>query len=143
MSDFRLEVIRFSENNKQTLAKFIVFDDWNCELGQGYMLELPDRDNEKSISRINEGEYDCVKRNSEKFGDHFHVLNVDGRSYILIHVGNYYADTRGCLLPGLGLKDVNSDGERDVVQSTKAMKMLNELLPDKFRLIVKNQFVNK
>jgi hypothetical protein len=138
--NFTLEIIRFSESDKQTLSKFIVFDDYNCELAQGFMLELPDRNNETGVSRINEGEYDCVKRISEKYGNHFHILNVEDRSYILIHVGNYYTNTRGCLLPGDRLVDINNDGLKDVVKSGKTMKMLNELLPEKFKLVIKNQF---
>lgn len=137
----KLEVLRFSENEFQTLSKFIVFDDWNCEVAQGYMLELPDRNNQTSVSRINEGEYDCVKRVSEKYSDHFHVLNVDGREYILIHHGNYYTNTRGCLLPGDGLIDINGDGLKDVVNSKNTMYMLNQVLPNKFKLIIKNQFL--
>ena len=136
---FRIEVIRFLENDKQTLSKFIVFDDYNCELTQGYMLELPDRNNETSISCINEGEYDCVKRFSEKYGNHFHVLNVFGRSYILIHHGNFYYNTRGCLLPGDGLKDINKDGLKDVTNSKNVMEILNNVLPEEFKLIIKNQ----
>ena len=137
----RLEILRFFENSKQTLGKFIVFDDYNCELAQGYILELPDKDNETSISRINEGEYDCVKRNSKKYGDHFHVLNVEDRKYILIHVGNYYTNTRGCLLPGDSLVDLDGDGLKDVANSGVTMDMLNELLPKQFKLIMKNQIL--
>lgn len=136
-----LEVLRFFENDFQTLAKFIVFDDWNCELAQGYILELPDRCNEIKTSRIYEGEYECVKRYSKKYGNHFHVLDVCGRTYILIHHGNYYTDTKGCLLPGDSLSDINDDGLRDVTNSKKTMKMLNDLLSDKFKVVIKNQFL--
>jgi len=135
----KLEILRFSENTKQTLGKFIVFDDYNCELAQGYMLELPDRKNETGVSRINEGEYVCIKRNSNKYGDHFHVLDVEGRKYILIHIGNYNTDTRGCLLPGSGLSDINGDGLKDVTGSGDTMDLLNDLLPDTFKLVMKNQ----
>ena len=137
----RLEVLRFSENEQQTLSKFIVFDDYNCELAQGFILELPNKNNQTSISRINEGEYDCVKRNSEKYKDHFHVLDVPERSYILIHVGNYHTDTRGCLLPGDSLVDINKDGLKDVVNSGNTMKILNRILPKEFKLIIKNQIL--
>ena len=138
---FRLEILRFSESDKQTLSKFIVFDDYNCELGQGYILELPNRNNKTSISRINEGEYDCEKRSSEKYGDHFHVLNVPDRSWILIHIGNYHTSTRGCLLPGDGLVDINGDGLKDVVNSGPTMRRLNEVLPEQFKVIIKNKIM--
>tara|TARA_R110000772_G_scaffold1337_2_gene4664 strand:+ start:3283 stop:3699 length:417 start_codon:yes stop_codon:yes gene_type:complete len=137
----KLEIIRFSENSRQTLSKFIVFDDYNCELAQGFMLELPDNNNERRISRINEGEYDCIKRNSKKYDNHFHVLNVVDRSYILIHKGNYNRDTKGCILPGSGLIDIDGDGLLDVVSSVPTMKMLNRILPNKFKLVIKNQIL--
>jgi hypothetical protein len=136
----RIELSRFLENDFQTLSKFIVFDDYNCEIARGVMLELPDENNEKMISRINEGEYDCVKRFSKKFKNHFHVLDVLDRSYILIHIGNYYTNTWGCILPGKDLVDIDGDGLKDVTSSGSTMKMLNEILPDKFKLIIKNEF---
>jgi hypothetical protein len=136
----RLDIIRFLENEEQTIGKFIVFDDFDYEVAQGYVLELPDRNNQTSISRINEGEYDCIKRYSEKYGDHFHVLNVLNRSYILIHVGNYYTNTRGCILPGDSISDIDGDGLKDVLNSGDTMDMLNEILPDEFILNIYNQF---
>ena len=137
---YRLEVLRFYENEYQTLSKFIVLDDYNCELAQGYILELPDRNNQRSIYRIPEGDYTCVKRYSEKYRDHFHVLDVENRDFILIHYGNYYTNTRGCLLVGSGLVDIDGDGLRDVTHSKKTMNMLNKLLPRTFELSIYNQF---
>jgi hypothetical protein len=137
----RLEIVRFQENEYQTLSKFIIIDEWNCEVAQGYMLELPDNNNESNISRIYAGEYHCKKRYSEKYGNHFHVLNVVGRLYILIHHGNYYTNTRGCILPGEGLVDINGDGLKDVTSSKRTMDLLNEILPDEFILEIKNQIV--
>ena len=70
--------------------------------------ELPWRDNIKSISCIPVGEYDCEIRNSRKFGKTYWVRNVQGRSYVLIHSGNYAGDKslgyrshiEGCILLG-------------------------------------------
>lgn len=137
----RFEILRFFENEFQTLGKFVVFDDWNCELAQGFIMELPYKDNQTNVSRIDEGEYDCVKRNSQKYGDHFHILDVPGRDYILIHIGNYHTDTRGCLLPGEGLVDIDGDGLRDVTGSGSTMRMLNEIMDEQFKLIIKNQIL--
>jgi len=135
----RIEIIRIDEDEKQTISKFIVFDDRDFEVAQGFMLELPDKQNQKRISRIPEGEYDCVKRFSEKHKDHFHILNVPNRSYILIHVGNYNGDTLGCLLPGQSLVDLNSDGYMDVTSSGPTMTLLNKILSNEFKVIIKNQ----
>ena len=105
--DFKLEILRFPSEDIQTLGLFNVYDGSNALVFKGVTLELADKDNQRSISRINQGQYTCVKRTSEKYGDHFHVLDVEGRDYILIHSGNYYTHTRGCILPGEKFVDIN------------------------------------
>lgn len=127
-------LIRYDHGEKQTLGKMIVLNEALEELYQCELLELPDRENAKSISRIPEGVYSLVKRKSKKYGWHFHVKNVPGRSMILIHFGNYYTNTRGCLLPGRSLSDLNHDGLKDVTHSKQTMEKLLELAPDKLTL---------
>jgi len=139
MTKMKIELIRFFENDIQTLGKFRVLDKIGTELFQGFMLELADKGNQNSISRIPEGIYDVVKRNSPKYGDHFHLINVPGRSYILIHVGNYYTNTRGCLLPGEGIYDINGDGLKDITNSANTMKKLNKIMDDEFTIEIKDQ----
>lgn len=124
------------DNGTQTISRFVVVNYSNSEVLHGFMLELPDRDNAFSISRINPGVYTCIKRNSAKYGDHFHVLDVEDRDYILIHAGNFYYNTRGCLLPGDSLADINNDGFRDVLNSQRTMDKLNDMLPNQFQLVV-------
>lgn len=71
-------------------------------------LELPWRDNTHRISCIPIGDYVCVIRKSPKFGIVFHLTNVEGRSFILVHWGNFAGDVNkgwkthsaGCLLLG-------------------------------------------
>ena len=97
-------------------------------------LELPEKNNAPQISCIPQGTYAVIKRNSPKYGDHFHILDVPGRSAILIHHGNYHTDIRGCILVGFGHSDINKDGYLDVTSSRDAMKWLNEKLPKEFIL---------
>jgi hypothetical protein len=47
-----------------------------------FSLEPAWKNKERNQSCIPPGRYKVVKRNSPKFGDHFHVLNVPGRDYI-------------------------------------------------------------
>lgn len=73
-----------------------------------HTLELPWRDNQRSISCIPVGEYDVHLRLSPKYGSIYHVREVPDRSYILIHSGNWAGDVEkgfkthvnGCILLG-------------------------------------------
>ncbi len=97
-------------------------------------LELPWKDNEKMVSCIPAGKYTCVKRNSKKYGDHFHVTNVSNRDMILVHPANKVSELRGCLAPGVTHADIDKDGIIDVTSSVATMKKLLSILPDKFEL---------
>ena len=99
-------------------------------------LELPYVNNERNISCIPTGNYCVSKRNSPKYGDHFIIKDVPGRSYILIHHGNYHTDIRGCVLVGSAFKDINLDGQTDVINSKGTMKKLLDILPNEFDLII-------
>ena len=106
------------------------------ELFRFYTLELPWRNNERSISCIPEGTYKTIKHKSPKFGNSFWLQDVQNRSEILIHRGNFTRDTRGCILPGLQLKDIDQDGGVDVAQSRRCMSHLWDNLPNKFKVII-------
>lgn len=126
---------RLTHEAKQTLGELNFFQDVNM-MFSCKILELPDRANQNSISRISAGKYSCVLRWSEKYKWHYHILDVPGRSYILIHFGNYYTNTRGCLIAGAGFHDINKDGFRDVTSSKKTMKRMIDIVPDKFELTI-------
>ena len=130
----RVEIYRVTSDNKQTLGTLEVKDDYGNVVFNCLTLELPYNHNVKFISRIPQGEYEVEKRISDRLNEHFHVLDVDNRTFIMIHAGNYYTDIRGCILVGKTLKDINSDGEKDVTESRKTLDILLNLLPDYFEL---------
>lgn len=74
-------------------------------------IELPWKNNEKRVSCIPEGRYFIRKRYSQKFKWHLEVVDVQNRSYILIHpANNALQELNGCIAPvtklsgpGLGL----------------------------------------
>jgi len=94
-------------------------------------LELPWRDNERSLSCIPVGVYDCVKYDGSRFRDVFYVRDVPGRSGILIHAGNSLDDTSGCILVGQIFTPTG------LLNSRLAMASLNAILPDRFNLNIK------
>tara|TARA_R110002049_G_C9175744_1_gene562616 strand:- start:12904 stop:13311 length:408 start_codon:yes stop_codon:yes gene_type:complete len=128
-------LIRLSNEKKQTLGSLQIFDGTN-KIFECHTLELANKDNQRSVSRIPEGTYKCVARISDKYSRHFHVTKVDDRSLILIHAGNYHTHTRGCILVGKSLLDINGDGYRDVTNSKTTMNELNSLNMDSFDLTV-------
>ena len=82
--------------NDKCILGTLIFDGFTC-----VTLELPDKENQRDISCILEGDYICKKIVSPKFGLVFQILNVSCRSNVLFHVGNYPNDTHGCILVGL------------------------------------------
>lgn len=93
--------------------------DGSCTIGKltlpcGYTcltVERPWLDNMANTSCIPEGVYklslrasDVVKRTSGgEFNSGWEVKDVAGRTYIMIHPGNWAKDTNGCILPGENL----------------------------------------
>lgn len=135
----RLLLERIDGSKVQTIGRMYALDKNDTSVYNCPTLELPWRENKNSISCIPEGTYKVVKRISKKFGEHFHVLDVEGRSYILIHKGNYYTDIRGCILVGKDLSDINRDGHIDVVSSGSAMEDLLKIMPEEFTLTIIRQ----
>jgi hypothetical protein len=67
-----------------------------------YTLELPWRDNKHNISCIPAGEYIAERYLSPEHGYVlFRLIDVPGRGYIELHIGNLPCDSKGCLLLGV------------------------------------------
>lgn len=103
-------------------------------------LELPWLDNQKYVSCIPTGFYRARKHISPTFGESIWILDVPGRSEILIHFGNYAGsknpntgrpDTKGCVLVGKAFVDIDGDGKLDVTASKSTMGQLYNLITNK------------
>lgn len=111
-----------------------------------YILELPWRDNATGLSRIPDGEYECRVHHSNKYGRVWHVTGVDGRSWILIHNGNFAGDTlkgwkthsQGCLIIGDRFGVIGN--QRAVLSSRVARNRFQSITADlqSFKLTVQN-----
>jgi hypothetical protein len=132
----KAKLIRLVQEEVQTLGQFLFFDAALNIIFKCKVLELPDRNNQKSISRILAGKYKCVLRYSVTYGWHYHVLDVKGRTLILVHFGNYYLDTEGCLIVGNNFTDINKDGYRDVTSSRKTLKKMLAIVGNEFELLI-------
>jgi hypothetical protein len=89
-------------------------------------LELPWKENKPGISCIPEGSYALRRRFSPRFKNHFEILGVPGRKYILFHAGNNaLKELRGCIAPVL-----QHTGEGRGLHSRMALqKMKDRLYP--------------
>ena len=126
---------RLYENDKQTLGRLYLYDGIH-EVFSCCTLELPDLDNAPNVSRICGGAYKVKRRYSEKHRWHYHIQDVEGRSLILFHRGNYYTQIEGCILVGTDFRDINGDGLTDVVNSGIAMETFLSVAGEEFDLII-------
>lgn len=131
--DLSLEITRLSDDSNQTLGELkVVGHPFNCKT-----LELPYRDNKRRVSCIPCGVYNVVKRVSKKYGNHFHILNVENRDYILIHAANFVRQLLGCVAVGDSFKDIDNNGLKDVTNSKATLKKLLSIMPNEFKIEIK------
>lgn len=142
MKKISLLLSRLVDNGQQTIGSLQAY----C-IGEFSLLfstlELPFKNNNKNTSCILPGKYTCSKRFSEKYGWHLIVNDVLGRSYILIHYGNFNTDTKGCILIGDGFAKINKDSLMDLTNSRKSLQKLMSYISDddKIELIIQEAII--
>jgi hypothetical protein len=92
---------RHFDNGVATLGRLFINGAPEC-----YTLEPPWKDNQRLVSCIPPGTYPLSLRYSPRFTPKYghkliQVSNVPNRDDILIHIGNFYKDTEGCIMVGL------------------------------------------
>jgi hypothetical protein len=118
-----------------------------CVNGDTFVsLELPWRENNRSVSCIPPGIYLCTLITSKKYGEVYYVNDVPNRSGILIHAGNFAgdlhkglrSDSKGCIL--LGNTQGSLGGQQCILESRKALKRFMQVMCRKdFLLEIYNQ----
>jgi hypothetical protein len=134
---------RTHHESKQTRGRLEVFNADGKLIFSCFTLELPWKDNKRTVSCIPLGNYNVIPRTSAKYSNHLHVSNVPNRDLILIHHGNYHTDILGCILVGSAFSDINKDGFLDVTNSKVTMSRLMAAAPNGFALTITNNAVNK
>lgn len=99
-------------------------------------LELPWRNNARSISCIPEGLYYVIKQppKADRQYPYFRLPKVEGRTGILIHRITYVSGLKGCIGVGSRFHDFNKDGVLDMAESSVKLKWMTGNLPDYFNL---------
>jgi len=88
-------------------------------------LEPYHRSNARSISCIPAGPYEAEVQFSEKYKNVWTITEVEGRSYIRIHKGNFDDDTAGCIILGEEFGVV--DDKWAVLSSGRAIEEFHKL----------------
>ena len=110
--------------------------------------ELPWRDNRRGESCIPAGVYQVRMRTSPRFGRAYEILDVPGRTHILLHNGNYCGDDSlgfkthvdGCILVGSSRGKL--DGQHAVFSSRRARhKFENEMGGAPFELEIIEEYL--
>jgi hypothetical protein len=107
-----------------------MFEDIFKPIAKFCTIEPPWFSNQIGISCIPAGIYTCIVRYSDKYGRHLIVKDVEGRTLILLHWGNYNKNTKGCILIGTKFADINGDGETDITASKAAFNRLMSHIKD-------------
>ena len=121
-----LKLNRKKYRDKQTLGVMDVYknNEFVCSMAT---LEKAWLNNQRNESCIFPGFYIVEHYHSVNHPNSFEITNVKDRTSILIHSGNYYTHTAGCILIGLTHTDLNNDGYYDVEQSSKAYDKLRSI----------------
>ena len=131
-----LLIIRDTFTKKSIIGKLFINGEWMCDT-----LELPYKDNQRSISSIPAGQYKVRLRLARESAsrDYLHLLveDVKDRSYILFHRGNSAKDSRGCILVGIGRKQ--DFVHNSVLAMDLLMKEIVNLGGTNINLIIKNK----
>lgn len=97
----RAELQRDAVDDRASLGKVFLYDAEGGVVSRYETLENPWQDNALFISCIPAGEYVCRRTVSPTYGETFEIVDVEGRTHILFHWGNYPSNTEGCVLLGM------------------------------------------
>lgn len=131
-------LLRHAENDVETFGSLFFHVSPNEIVFQCLTLELPWRDNEPFKSCIPDtpgmDSYSLRLRYSRSHKRHLSVSGVSGRTNILIHPGNFFKDTTGCILVGDMYRDIDGDGHMDIINSRttldKALRVFKGIAVD-------------
>lgn len=123
-----VQLHRDSDDGHQTLGRVYVFDD-NKMIFECKSLELPYLDNKRRISCYPAGTFFCEMTMSNRFKKMMYLVkDVPNRDGIRWHSANYVEQLAGCTALGSEHKDLDLDGDMDVIHSGNTIKAFEKIL---------------
>ena len=137
MNSCNLLIVRETYTDESVIGKLYLNGEFIS-----YTLELAWNNNQKSISCVPRGVYDCkvrlAKDSASRNYDHLILEDVPDRSYILFHRGNSAKDSKGCILTGM-MRGDNVIYQSKTAHSLLMDKIFKEKLDRKIELVIKNR----
>jgi len=124
-----LRLVRTLDDGVQTTGTLYAMTKKGSALMGWVTIERPWLNNTFRKSCIPPGRYKVVHRSSKKFKRHLHIIDVKGRSAILIHAANDWKDIVGCVGPGRSYAHASGDSRIDVIHSKVSLNELLLLVP--------------
>ncbi|WP_179006081.1 DUF5675 family protein [Winogradskyella forsetii] len=106
-----------------------------------HTIELPWKDNKRSISCIPEGQYEIKTRFSKRFKHHLILQDVKDRSFILFHPANdALNDLEGCIAPVTYLSGIGKGiYSKDAMQKLLSLAYQSKDRKEPILLTIKSQ----
>lgn len=121
-----VKLTRIVDDGVQTSGKLEI-DNFAC-----MTLERAWKNNQSNISCIPRGTYRVKYTFSPKFLKYtYQVMDVPNRTGIRIHSANYFFDLLGCIALGSGYSSLNSDREKDIINSRATIKSFEDFMQRK------------
>jgi len=133
----KAKLVRNSTGDEGTFGTLTISNDDGDMIYECHTGELPWKDNQQRVSCIPTGTYRCEMGYSPSFKkDLYHVLNVPGRSEVMIHNGNFCGDTSkgwvshvlGCILVGAGIGPLENKDKKIQKAVFSSMPTLGKLM---------------
>lgn len=124
-------IYRFEKTDKGTISANLINTGDETYNQFGYNIERPFLNNRINVSCIPEGIYNFQKVVRPNGDEAIEIMNVPGRTHILVHVGNFMKDTHGCILPNLSYSYSKETKTPYGITSKPQFKQILKALPTK------------